>query len=69
MAIYLAFLPGREPSLVRVQQAAKKLECDERTIRRWIRAQVLRAERVGSRAWGVYKADVESLSSRRGSSC
>ena len=69
MAIYRAFLPGHEPSLVRVEVAAKKLDCTERTIRRWISGQRLRAERVGLRAWGVYKADVESLRNRRGLSC
>ncbi len=69
MEIYKEFLPGREPSLVRVDWAAKMLMCTDRTVRRKIRAGRLRAERVGLRVWGIYRTDVETICSRRGLSC
>lgn len=44
---------------VRVERAAKMLDCSDRTIRRLIKRGILRAVRPGLRTWAVLKDDIE----------
>jgi excisionase family DNA binding protein len=48
-----------------VRRAAKQLDCDVRTVRRFIHDGKLRAMRIGLRYWAVVRVDVALLASRR----
>ena len=48
-----------------VRRAAEQLNCDARTVRRFIHNGKLRATRIGPRHWAVVRADVVHLASRR----
>jgi excisionase family DNA binding protein len=50
---------------IRVHNAAKKMGCSARTVRRLIREGTLPAERVGMRCWALLRADVELVALRR----
>ncbi len=54
------------PGAVRVEHAAKMLDCSERTIRRMIKRRTLRAVRPGLRTWAVLRADIEFIRSQQG---
>ena len=48
-----------------VRRAAEQLNCDERTVRRFIHDGKLRAIRIGLRYWAVVRIDVAFLALRR----
>lgn len=56
---------GRLADRIRVHNAAKRMGCSPRTVRRLIQEGTLPAERVGMRCWAVLRTDVELVASRR----
>jgi excisionase family DNA binding protein len=48
-----------------VRRAAKELNCNTRTVRRFIHDGKLRAKRIGLRYWAVVRVDVALLALRR----
>jgi excisionase family DNA binding protein len=50
---------------IRVNHAAKRLGCTDRTVRRLIQHGKLPAERQGLRTWFILRSDVERLSRQR----
>jgi excisionase family DNA binding protein len=54
-----------ESRMLRVYNAARRLNCSERTVRRMIRIGNLPAQRVDRRSWGIRASDVEQLLRKR----
>jgi excisionase family DNA binding protein len=48
-----------------VRRAAEQLDCDVRTVRRFIHNRKLRADRIGLRYWAIVRDDVVRLALRR----
>jgi len=60
----IGFAP-REPEVLHVHTAARRLGCSPRTVRRLIQLQTLPARRAGQRRWVLLVTDVEILRTRR----
>jgi excisionase family DNA binding protein len=48
--------------MLKVREAARRLGCDPKTVRRWIRSGRLKSEKIGNQHF-VSEADVEALAS------
>jgi excisionase family DNA binding protein len=47
--------------LLPVHIAARRLDCSDRTLRRWIALRKVPAQRIGRRRWGIRLRDIERL--------
>lgn len=55
----VAAAQGQPKRLLRTDQAAKRLECDESTIRRLCRSKVLRGIKKGRRKWLISESAIQ----------
>lgn len=47
--------------LLRVNCAARRMRCSDRTLRRWIVNGLVPATRLGRRAWGIRPGDLDAV--------